>query len=118
MFRRFLLVAVLCTGCHKGKKDGATCDDVGAAFLALGHRQLEDAEKAGGLDAKTRATVESHVPAMRDSMVRLCKETSWSGDSRRCFVNATDDAAMLSCYQTLTTDQQAKLEEGFAEPRK
>jgi hypothetical protein len=122
MFRTIALVSALvcagAVGCAKGKHDGTSCDAVGANFLALSDRQLADAEKTGGVDAKTRAAVETHVPAMRDSMVRACKESGWSAESRACFAAASDDAAMMSCYQTLAPEQQALLEKGFTQPAK
>jgi hypothetical protein len=114
MSRAALVCLLLLAACGKHKKDGSTCEEGGTAFLALSHKELDTAS----VDSKTRDTVESHVPAMRDSMVRACKEGHWAVEARRCFASAADDAAMESCYQMLTADQQAVLEAGFAPPKK
>jgi hypothetical protein len=120
MFRTITLLACLAAlaACSKGKKDGASCGDVGASFLALGQRQLDAARKPG-TDDKAFASVETHLPAMRDSMVLSCKDGKWSPESRGCFAAATDDAAMMSCYETLGPEQRALLDDGRdPKPRK
>jgi hypothetical protein len=111
-----LLFSSLASGACKGKKDGPSCDDVGTAFLAISHRQLDDAPK-DQLDSATKATVESHLPAMRDSMVLACKEGKWSAESRGCFTGAGDPKSMESCYETLSPEQQKVLDDGFSQPK-
>jgi hypothetical protein len=111
--RALALVAALTlalTGCGKGKKDGASCEEVGARFLALAHAQVDSAAKAGDVDPELETAVESHLPAMRDSMVRACKEDGWSKETRDCFAAAADDTRMTACYQTMPAEQRALLE--------
>jgi hypothetical protein len=113
------LVVVLvlgAAGCGKGKKDGASCDDVGARFLALAHQQLDSAAKAGDVDAELKTRVESHVPAMRDAMVRACKEDGWAKETRDCFANAAGDTEMTGCYQSMPAEQRALLEKASSPP--
>lgn len=112
MYRALLLLALL-GACTKKAKDGSSCDDVGTTFLSVGHAQLA----ASDADGKTRASVESQLPAMRDSIVLACKDDKWAVASRDCFAHAGDDAAMLSCYETLTPEQQSLLEKGFSPPK-
>jgi hypothetical protein len=114
---RIAIAALLLTvAACKGKKDGATCDEVGTAFLAMQHRILDDAPK-DELDADTKVTIESHLPAMRDSMVLACKESKWSAESRGCFTGAGDPKSMESCYETLAPEQQKVLDDGFSQPK-
>jgi hypothetical protein len=47
---------------------------------------------------------------MRDAMVRSCEDDTWSTESRNCFAAAASEASMMSCYATLTPEQQTKLE--------
>ena len=113
---RVLVIALFLLAACKGKKDGPSCDDVGTSFLAISHRSLDDAPK-DQLDQGTRASIESHLPAMRDSMVLACKESKWSADSRACFTGAADPKAMESCYETLTDEQQKVLDDGYSQPK-
>jgi len=115
MSRRLVIVAALAlaaapAGCHRGKHDGASCDEVGARFTDLARRQLDQAKQAGAVDDKTRTAVEGHVPAMRDSIVRGCKEGGWSAETRGCFARAESDTQMTTCYAAMPADQRAKLE--------
>lgn len=108
-------LALAVTACNKGKaKDGASCDEVGARFLAVAKLQLDTAEKAGEVDARTRTRVENHVPAIRDAMVRACKENGWDGATRSCFAAADDDGKMKACYQAMSPEQRALLEKSAA----
>ena len=57
--------------------------DVQAAAI---QQTINDARLlAAQVDDHTRASVDSHVPAMRDSIVRACKEGNWTSDVRTCF---------------------------------
>ncbi|MCA9677825.1 MAG: hypothetical protein H6709_01260 [Kofleriaceae bacterium] len=107
-------LAATSPGCKKKAGDGASCDAVGARFLAVAHRQLDDAVKTGAADPETRKRVEGTVPAIRDAMVRACKEDGWAADTRTCFAGASDDAAMKACYQGLAPEQRAMLEKAAA----
>ena len=60
--------------------------------------------------------VESHLPAMRDSMVKACKEDGWSVETRDCFAGASDDKKMTACYQTMPAEQRALLEKASTPP--
>ena len=113
MSRSLLLVAAAAlafAACGKRAHDGATCEEVGARFVDLARRQLEAAREAGDVGADAHGAVASHVPAMRDTMVRACKEGSWSADTRGCFAKAESDTQMTTCYASMPADQRAKLE--------
>ena len=105
-----LAATVLLFACHRGAKDPAACEVVGQRFLDITHRQVDDATATGTADEATRAAVSSHIPAMRDSIVRACHEGNWSADTRGCFATATDATAMESCYQSMPPDQRALLD--------
>jgi hypothetical protein len=112
-----LLLGVLlaAAGCGKGKKGaGDTCDAVGANFLTLSHRQLDDARTAKQVDDQTYASVSGHLPAIRDAMVRACKDNAWTVETRACFARATDDAAIKACYQAMPAEQRELLEKASA----
>jgi hypothetical protein len=112
MHRLLVVVTTLAlAACGSKSRDGASCDEVGARFVDLAKRQLDEAEKTGGLDTKTHASVASHVPAMRDAMVRHCKEGGWSAETRGCFAKVTTDSQMNDCYASMPADQRAKLEQ-------
>ena len=111
MHRLLVVVTALAlAACGSKSRDGASCDEVGARFLDLAKRQLDEAEKAGGVDKATHASVASHVPAMRDAMVRHCEEGDWSAETRGCFAKAMTDTQMNDCYASMPADQRAKLE--------
>jgi len=116
-YRAIALVLVLtAAACGKGKKDGASCEDVGARFLALAHQQLDRAAEAGDVDPEIGKAVAGHVPAMRDAMVRACKEDGWSVETRTCFAGAASDTQMTGCYQTMPAEQRALLEKASSPP--
>jgi hypothetical protein len=115
MHRLLVVVTTLATmlvlgACGSKSRDGASCDEVGARFADLARRQLDEAEKAGAVDTATRGSVAGHVPAMRDAMVRHCKEGGWSAETRGCFAKAMTDTQMNDCYASMPADQRAKLE--------
>jgi hypothetical protein len=119
MSHRLALVALLALagGCKKHKSDGATCDQAGATFAANVHRRAADAEKAGDTDATGRRTLDDTVPAMRDSMVRSCKEHGWPVETRQCFADAADGAAETACYEAMPPELRAKLDAASADPQ-
>lgn len=106
------LVSAL-AGCGKGKGP-ATCEAAGARFLELAKQQLAGAEKGGDVDPETRGAVEGHLPAIRDALVRSCRENGWSEEVRACFANAAGDAAIRACYQAMPAEQRALLEKSSA----
>jgi len=122
MYCRLALVAVLAlasagtTGCKKKPADGATCDQAGAKFAANVHHTIGAAEKAKDTDATGRRTIDDTVPAMRDAMVRACKEHGWPAETRRCFAEAVDGAAEAACYEAMPPEMRAKLDASSAEP--
>jgi hypothetical protein len=112
---RTLLVAVVVfamlagsLGCGKRSADkaGASCEAVGARFLAVARAQLAARSE---LDAQLRTGIEDLLSPMRDGMVRACREGEWTPAARDCFAGAADDAAMKACYQQLTPEQQHAL---------
>lgn len=113
-----VLLTLALGACGKGKKEGASCGDVGARFLAIAQAQVDSAAKAGDVDAELETAVESHLPAMRDAMVRACKEDGWSKETRDCFAGAASDTAMTSCYQTMPAEQRALLEKASSPPER
>ncbi len=115
-----VLVLLAAVGCGKGKQGaGDSCDAVGANFLALSQRQLDEARAAKQVDDQTHASVGGHLPAIRDAMVRACKDNAWTVETRGCFARANDDATMSACYQAMPAEQRALLEKASAgEPSK
>lgn len=109
-----LATTLLLFACHRGAKDPAACEVVGQRFLDLAHRQVDDAVAAHTADDAARNAVSSHIPAMRDSIVRACHEGNWSAETRGCFATATDATAMESCYQSMPPDQRALLDKASA----
>lgn len=109
-------VLLAAAGCGKGtgKGSGDGCDPVGANFLTLSHRQLDDARAAKQVDDQTYASIAGHLPAIRDAMVRACKESAWSVETRGCFANATSDAELAGCYQAMPAEQRELLEKSSA----
>ena len=108
-------VLLAAAGCGKGKPGaGDSCAAVGAQFLALSHRQLDDARAAKQVDDQTYASVAGHLPTIRDAMVRACKDDAWSGETRACFARAPDDAAIKACYQAMPAEQRELLEKASA----
>jgi hypothetical protein len=102
------VVGLSLIGC--GRRDaggaGASCDAVGARFLAVARAQLA---ARPDLDATLRTGIEDLLSPMRDGMVRACREGAWTPAVRDCFGGAADDAAMKACYQQLTPEQQQAL---------
>lgn len=115
--RILALVALALAGCKKGKKDGATCDQVGAKFAANLHHTVGVAHRDGQTDAKGHQMIDDTVPAMRDAMVRACKEHGWPVETRQCFADAADGAAEETCYEAMPPELRAKLDEAAAGPR-
>ena len=118
MSARILFVAALAlAGCKKGKKDGPSCDDAGKQYAANLHLAVGEAQRDGKTDAEGRQLIDDHVPAMRDMMVRACKEHHWPAETRKCFAEAADGAAEDACYEAMPAELRAKLDES-ASPKK
>jgi hypothetical protein len=115
---RLALVAILAlsAGCKKKHAEGASCDQAGARFAANVHRTVGEAETAKDTDAKGRQTLDDTVPAMRDAMVRACKEHGWPAETRQCFADAADGAAETACYESMPPELRAKLDQASATP--
>jgi hypothetical protein len=101
---------LLLAGCSKKAKDGATCDQVGARLFELTGAELELAARTERVDPDTRTLSAAQLPAMRDSIVRHCKDDGWSPEIRGCFVAAADGDGMTICYQRLPDEQRARLD--------
>ena len=48
--------------------------------------------------------------AVRDAMVKACKETKWSPAVRDCLVAAADERGLQACQEQLTPEQRAQLD--------
>ena len=81
------------------------------------HHTVAAAEHAHDTDAKGRQTIDDTVPAMRDSMVRACKEHGWPVETRQCFADAADGAAETACYEAMPPALRAKLDQAAADPK-
>src|SRR5687768_10419514 len=101
-----MLAGSLGCGTRSADKAGASCEAVGARFLAVARAQLAARSE---LDAQLRTGIEDLLSPMRDGMVRACREGGWTPAARDCFAGAADDAAMKACYQQLTPEQQQAL---------
>ncbi len=109
VLRAALLVLAL-GACSKKAKEGATCEEVGARFLELTASDLDNAARAKTIDPTSRGLAETQRPAMRDSIVRHCKEDGWSPEIRSCFAAAPDGDGMTLCYQRLPDEPRARLD--------
>ena len=96
-----LLIAACVGACHRGG-DGASCETVAGAFQAMARSELDAAK----VDEATRRAVSEQIPAMRDSLVAVCKDGSWSVQVRDCMAKAADHAALQLCETQLTDDQR------------
>jgi hypothetical protein len=112
-----LLAALAAAACGKGPAEGAPCDEVGTNFLALAHADLRLAADAGAVDPETRGDTESHLPAIRDSIVRHCKEDGWSAATRDCFASARSADHMTRCYEALPPEHRDPLDKASAGSR-
>jgi hypothetical protein len=68
------------------------------------------------LDDAIRRAVTEQLPAMRDSLTRLCTEGAWSSPARECMVHAADHAGLQACESQLSADQRATLDQPSAPP--
>jgi len=94
--------------CHGG--DEAACPIVTGRFYALALRDLEAAK----IDDATRRAVQAQLPAMRDSLNEICRESGWSLAVRTCLANAPDHDAFTTCEQQLTAEQRRDLDRAAA----
>lgn len=107
------LIAALAAlaACKHPAGAGAPCDAVGARFVTIATTEL--AARAD-LEADLAGGVRDLLPAIRDGMVRACKETTWTAPARDCFAGAADGKAMKACYGQLTPDQRTSLDRASA----
>jgi hypothetical protein len=103
---RFFLLLVL-AAC-RSNSGAPPCEAVGAKFVSLAKFDLEKAT----LDDDTRRNITDQLPAMRDSLVNACKDSSWEPAVRTCLVEAIDHTAFETCQRALTTPQRDRLEHG------
>lgn len=98
---------VLGVAACRGKGDGGPpCDAVGAKFFVLAKDDLGH----GAVDEKLARAVTDQLPAMRDSLVTVCKETTFSTAVRTCLTQAPDHTAFAACESQLTEDQRRALD--------
>jgi hypothetical protein len=91
--------------CKRGDPSAPPCGAVGATFLLLAKQDLTTSK----LDEARRRGVEQQLPAMRDSLIVACTETSWSASVRSCLVSARDHLAFEACEQLLSDVQRRDL---------
>jgi hypothetical protein len=103
---RFFLVLAL-AAC-RSKSGAPPCEAVGAKFVALAKLDLDKTT----LDEDTRHNITNQLPAMRDSLVNACKDSSWEPAVRTCLVEALDHTAFEACQRDLTAPQRDRLERG------
>jgi hypothetical protein len=103
-----LLLLGALAGCNRGASDGPPCGAVGAKFMALAKDDLE--HKQPPIDEAMRRAVEAQLPAMRDSIVHVCTDSTWTGAVRKCLVDANDRVAFEACEQQLTDPQRQALD--------
>lgn len=96
---------LIASGCKRGGDGAPNCDAVGAKFLVLAKADLEQKQP----DLALRRGVEDQLPAMRDSLVFVCTQTTWSSAVRSCLVAAADHAAFEACELQLTETQRRDL---------
>lgn len=92
----------------RSKEGAPPCEAVGAKFIALANFDLAKVN----LDDETRRNITDQLPAMRDSLVNACKDSSWEPAVRTCLVAALDHEAFEKCQRDLTPAQRDRLERG------
>lgn len=101
------LAALLALGaCRRGSADAPPCAAVGAKFLLL----TKDSLTKSTIGEDMRRGVLESLPAMRDSIVTVCIESTWSAAVRKCLVDANDHLAFEACEQQLTDAQRSALD--------
>jgi hypothetical protein len=90
--------------CHGGAKD--SCEAVGAQFATIARADLTAAKA----DEATERAVSDQIPALRDSLVAVCKDGKWSQAIRDCLAKAADHPAILACEAGLTDDQRKAID--------
>jgi hypothetical protein len=96
--------------CKKGG-GSASCDAVGARFLAIAEADLAKADK---VPRDERDAVHGLVAPLRDAIVKACRRDGWSVDARSCYAEAPDEARFRACEAKLTGEQRALLEQSAA----
>jgi hypothetical protein len=99
-----LLVLALLAGCHGGAHD--SCESVAANFQKIARTELEAAK----VDDATRRDVADQIPAMRDSLVAVCRDGTWSAQVRECMAKAADHVALQACETGLSDDQRRAID--------
>lgn len=110
---RCVVFSVALAGLVACKKGGgnASCDAVGARFLAIAEADLA---KATDIQRDERDAVHGLIAPLRDAMVKACRQDGWSADARACYVAAPDEARFRACESKLTGEQRALLEQSAA----
>jgi len=99
--RVLLLLAAACASAPESAPP--PCTAVGGHVYLLAKTALAKTP----VDAQTRATLESELPALRDTVVARCRDTAWPGSVRQCMAAATDHPAFVACEDALTEAQRA-----------
>ena len=98
-----LFALIACRGSSDG---GPPCEAVGAKFFALAKDDLAHTK----VDDQLQRAVNDQLPAMRDSLVNVCKETRFTLAVRSCLTQAVDPTAFAACESQLTEDQRRALD--------
>ena len=104
--RSLILAVLLAGGCRGGAASGATCESVAGAFQTMAKSELAAAK----VDDATRRAVADQIPAMRDSLVAVCKDGAWSAQVRDCMAKAPDHTVLQACESGLTDDQRRAID--------
>ncbi|MFT3692384.1 MAG: hypothetical protein QM831_04535 [Kofleriaceae bacterium] len=108
---RFVFILLAMAACH-AKSDVPSCEAVGGTFYGIATGDLGKAS----VDAKTERRVKDQLPAMRDELVTVCKDSKWEPAVRTCMGSASTHDAFLACETQLTPTQRDWLDRG-AEPQ-
>jgi hypothetical protein len=76
--------------CRRGPPE-VDCGAAGRAWVELVHKELEAEDPA------RRAEANAIVPALREELVKRCKDDAWSPAIRRCVADARSPAELERC---------------------
>lgn len=97
-------------GCKRGK--APDCKAVGAAYATLQQQEIEKPFSSPPAPGAPPATAEqkeqalSLIPLLKETMVKECEEKKWSGETRRCVVEAKTPDDLERC-RTRKEDEAA-----------
>jgi hypothetical protein len=97
MRRALILAALIATvgSCKKSRE--IDCGMAAKGWVELVHRQLLSDQ-----DAEGQAKATAVVPALREELVKRCREDGWSLQARRCIADAQTPADLERCDPAAT----------------